>query len=168
MALLAASYIEQAIETCDDGSVKLALRSIWRDMFLKKGNLSPLVVQPRLRAKKYIFVIGGSKRESVSTWAKSCECTFETVEKFDTFKKYITRLKAISIGRCTGEASIWSVSVFDLGVSVCNIPAGMVKIDNIFPLVLAPAYTVVLRVRSAVFKGSLTFVHCHTLHHYRL
>lgn len=90
MALLAASYIEQAIEACNDGSVKLALRSIRNDMFLKKGNLSPLVVQPRLRAKKDIFVIGGSKRELTSSWTKSYECTFETVEKFDTFKKYIT------------------------------------------------------------------------------
>lgn len=87
LPLLTKSAIEQAIHDCVDSSVKVALRSIWNDLLMKNGNLSPLVVQPRLCAKKDIFIIGGSKRELISTWSRSSECTFETVEKFDTFKQ---------------------------------------------------------------------------------
>lgn len=65
----------------------MALLSLRKDLITKKGNLVPLTVHPRLCAKKDIFVIGGSKRELVSAWTRACECTFESVERYDTFRR---------------------------------------------------------------------------------
>ena len=87
LPLLTKSAIQQAIHNCIDSSVKVALRSIRNDLLLKNGHLSPLVAQPRLCAKKDIFVIGGSRREVISTYTRAYEYTFETVEKFDSFKQ---------------------------------------------------------------------------------
>lgn len=64
---------------------QVALRSVRKDLLSKRGHLVSLVVHPRLRAKKDIYVIGGSKRELVSAWTRSSECTFSSVEKFNTF-----------------------------------------------------------------------------------
>lgn len=86
---VAKATIERAIYDCEDNSVKIALRFMWKNILQKNRNYLRLRVQPRLRAKKYIFVIGGSKRELVSTWTRSSECT--SVEKFDIFKKYALR-----------------------------------------------------------------------------
>ena len=44
-----------------------------------------LAAEPRQNAKKNIYVIGGSQRELGSAWTRS-ECTYSTVEVFDTFK----------------------------------------------------------------------------------
>ncbi|XP_065202236.1 actin-binding protein IPP [Planococcus citri] len=115
LPLLAETYVEQAINDCGDSSVKLALRSIWKDLFLKKGNLSPLIVQPRICAKKDIFVIGGSKREMISTWTRSSECTFETVEKFDTFKKCWSRVSSMGIGRILPGVTALNGKIFVVG-----------------------------------------------------
>lgn len=84
LPLLAKSVIEQAILECTDESIKLNLRSVWKDLFFKKDSLSPpLVAQPRLCARRNIFVIGGSIP------CRSPYCILESVEKFDTFKKLV-------------------------------------------------------------------------------
>lgn len=64
---------------------QIALRSVKKDLVMKKGNLVPLVAYPRLCAKKTIFVIGGSKREMVKAWTRSVEWTYDTVERFDCY-----------------------------------------------------------------------------------
>lgn len=88
LPLLSVCLLDRAIQDCGDPSLKVALRSIRKDLVSKKGNLVPLVVRPRLCAKKDIFVIGGSKRELISTWTRSSGCfTYNSVERFDTFKK---------------------------------------------------------------------------------
>ena len=56
-----------------------------------------LSAEPRRCAKKNIYVIGGSQRELGSAWTKS-ECTYHTVEVFDSFKvKKKTLIRAFSL-----------------------------------------------------------------------
>lgn len=107
LPLLSGCLLERAINDCGDGSLKVALRSVRKDLVTKKGSLVPLYVHPRLCAKKNIFVIGGSKRELVSAWTRSSECTFESVERFDTFRREWCRASPMGIGRILpGVASL--------------------------------------------------------------
>ncbi|KAK7794828.1 hypothetical protein R5R35_009395 [Gryllus longicercus] len=99
LPLLSICLLERAINECGDGSLKVALRSVRKDLVTKKGSLVPLFVHPRLCAKKDIFVIGGSKRELMSAWTRSSECTFESVERFDTFRRTWCRVSPMGIGR---------------------------------------------------------------------
>lgn len=90
LPLLSVYLLDRAIQDCSDESLKVALRSIRKDLVSKKGNLVSLIVRPRLCAKKDIFVIGGSKRELISTWTRSSGCyTYNSVERFDTFKRFV-------------------------------------------------------------------------------
>ena len=45
-----------------------------------------LQAQPRLGAKKFVYVIGGSHRELGSAWTHS-EFTYDSVEMFDIYNK---------------------------------------------------------------------------------
>ena len=89
------------------GCFQVAMSSVKKDLLTQKGSLVTLYVKPRKSAKKNIYVIGGkqpflfpkpnktlfetihfsgSKRELGSAWTRS-ECTYQTVECFDTFKQ---------------------------------------------------------------------------------
>lgn len=82
--------LDRVIYECNDGSLIVALTSIQKDLISNKGCLVPLRAQPRLCAKKNILVIGGSKREhSTDGWARPAESTYETINKYDTFNKYV-------------------------------------------------------------------------------
>lgn len=82
--------LERAITECNDSSLRVALKSVHNDLLSKKGCLVPLNVHPRLGAKKHIFVVGGSKRELNNVLNRSFESSYVTIEKFDTFKRYIS------------------------------------------------------------------------------
>ena len=92
------------------------MSSVKKDLISQKGSLVALYVKPRKSAKKNIYVIGGmkqqiyfdtiiinnclpgSKRELGSAWTRS-ECTYQTVECFDTFKQEWKRVASMDIGR---------------------------------------------------------------------
>ena len=57
-----------------------------RDLDGQTGCLVKLCAQPRHSAKKTIYVIGGSKKELVSSWTRS-ENALCSTECFDTFNK---------------------------------------------------------------------------------
>ncbi|CAB3378215.1 actin-binding protein IPP [Cloeon dipterum] len=99
LPLLPTTLLEKAISECIDVSLKVALKSVRNDLIMKKGSLVPLSVSPRIAAKKDIYVIGGSKREIISTWTRS-ECTYTSIECFDTFKQqWCPRKSSMAIGR---------------------------------------------------------------------
>lgn len=81
--------LERAITECSDSSLRVALKSIHNDLTSKKGCLVPLNVFPRLGAKKHIFVVGGSKRELNNVLNRSLEFSYITIERFDTFKRFV-------------------------------------------------------------------------------
>ena len=85
LPLVPSKLLESYLNECSDISLKVALTSVKRDIALRKGSLVTLAAQPRLNAKKNIYVIGGSQRELGSAWTRS-ECTYQSVEVFDTFK----------------------------------------------------------------------------------
>ncbi|KAJ4431679.1 hypothetical protein ANN_20280 [Periplaneta americana] len=115
LPLLSVCLLERAINDCGDGSLKVALRSVRKDLVTKKGSLVPLYVHPRLCAKKDIFVIGGSKRELVSAWTRSSECTFESVERFDTFRREWCRASPMGIGRILPGVATLNGRIFVVG-----------------------------------------------------
>lgn len=71
-------------------SLVVALNAIKRDLVSGKGNLVSLTAQPRLSAKKDIYVIGGVKREVFSSWNRCTECPYHSVAKYDTFTKWVS------------------------------------------------------------------------------
>lgn len=87
LPLLSLCLLERSIGECGDSSLRVALKSVHNDLVSKKGSLVPLYVQPRLCAKKNIYVIGGAKREHSSGWHRDSESSFTSVEKFDTFRR---------------------------------------------------------------------------------
>lgn len=85
LALVPIHLIDSAIKECRDVSMKVALRSVRKDLTTKRGQLVPLRVCPRVGAKKNIYIIGGSRRETSSGW-NPADCIYETVAKYDIFR----------------------------------------------------------------------------------
>lgn len=72
LPLLPAPLLERAITDCSDVSLKVALRSVRKDLLARRGSLVQFIgIKPRLAAKKDIFIIGGSKRELVRDYKKN-------------------------------------------------------------------------------------------------
>ena len=72
------------------------------------------IFQPRLCARKKIYVIGGSKRELISNWTRS-ECTYESVECYDTFRNEWQRVAPMHIGRILPGIAILNSKIFVIG-----------------------------------------------------
>lgn len=86
LPLVPIHVLDGAIKECRDVSMCVALRSIRKDLFTKRGQLVPLRVCPRAGAKKNIYIIGGSRREPASGW-NPLDCIYETVVKYDIFRR---------------------------------------------------------------------------------
>ena len=86
LPLVPLHVLDGAIKECRDVSMKVALRSIRKDLSTKRGQLVPLRVCPRAGAKKNIYIIGGSRREPASGW-NPLDCIYETVVKYDIFRR---------------------------------------------------------------------------------
>jgi len=117
LPLVASKLLESYVNNCTDISLKVALCSVRRDLISQRGSLVSLYVKPRQCAKKNIYVIGGSRRELGSAWTRS-ECTYQTVECFDTFKEEWTRVASMEIGRILPGIAIISGRIFVCGGEV--------------------------------------------------
>ncbi|KAH8381180.1 actin-binding protein IPP [Drosophila serrata] len=115
MALVPVKVIDKALkDDCRDMSVKIALRSICRDIASKRGQLVPLRVCPRQLAKKNIYIIGGSHRDTPRTW-NSADCIFETVAKFDIFRREWTETAPMEVGRILPGVSALNGKIYVVG-----------------------------------------------------
>jgi len=117
LPLVATKLLESYVNNCTDLSLKVAMSSVKKDLMSQKGSLVSLYVKPRKSAKKNIYVIGGSKRELGSAWTRS-ECTYQTVECFDTFKEEWRRVASMDIGRILPGIAILSGQIFVCGGEV--------------------------------------------------
>ncbi|XP_049816910.1 actin-binding protein IPP isoform X2 [Schistocerca nitens] len=98
-----------------DTEFQVALRSIRKDLMTKRGSLVPLNVQPRMCAKKDIYVIGGSKRELEVSWTRSSECTFNSVAKFNTFLQQWELAASMGISRILPGVTTLNGHIFAVG-----------------------------------------------------
>lgn len=114
LALVPVKVIDQALRDCRDMSVKIALRSICRDIASKRGQLVPLRVCPRQLAKKNIYIIGGSRRETSSTW-NPADDIFDTVAKFDIFRREWTETAPMEIGRILPGVAALNGKIYVIG-----------------------------------------------------
>ncbi|KAL1132354.1 hypothetical protein AAG570_010310 [Ranatra chinensis] len=129
LPLVSVCLLDHAIDDCTDGSLRLALRSVRKDLVMKKGNLVPLFAYPRLCARKNVFVIGGIKRELVSAWTRPLECTYESVEMFDTFRREWCRgISPMSIGRILPGVAALNGKIYVVGgeYECCILASGEV------------------------------------------
>jgi actin-binding protein IPP len=97
LALVPVRIIDGAITNCQNVSLKVALRSVRKDLTSKRGMLTRLNAAPRIFAKKSIYIIGGSRRETSTGWA--ADCIFESVVKFDIFRREWLETAPMQIGR---------------------------------------------------------------------
>lgn len=114
LALVPVKVIDQALKDCRDMSMKVALRSICRDIASKRGQLVPLRVCPRLLAKKNIYIIGGSRRETPRSW-NPADCIFETVAKFDIFRREWSETAPMEIGRILPGVAALNGKIYVIG-----------------------------------------------------
>ncbi|XP_046992359.1 actin-binding protein IPP isoform X1 [Schistocerca americana] len=115
LPLLSLCLLDRAISECTDSSLEVALRSIRKDLMTKRGSLVPLNVQPRMCAKKDIYVIGGSKRELEVSWTRSSECTFNSVAKFNTFLQQWELAASMGISRILPGVTTLNGHIFAVG-----------------------------------------------------
>ncbi|XP_055387024.1 actin-binding protein IPP [Condylostylus longicornis] len=113
LALVPMRIIDQAIKECGDSSIQIALRSICRDIASRRGQLVPLRVNPRKSAKKFVYIIGGSKRETSSGWNPS-SFIYETVAKYDIFRREWTET-AMEIGRILPGVAALNGKIYVVG-----------------------------------------------------
>ncbi len=105
LPLVPSKLLDAYLAECADISLGVALTSAKRDLASRKGSLVSLSAEPRRCAKKNVYVIGGSQRELGSAWTKS-ECTYHTVEVFDTFKVSHT------LGHGGGKGAMYLLKTF--------------------------------------------------------
>lgn len=114
LALVPIKVIDQGMKNCSDMSVKIALRSICRDIAAKRGLLAPLRISPRISAKKHIYIIGGSSRTNTG-WHPG-ESIFETVAKFDIFRREWSETVApMQIGRILPGVAVLNGKIVVVG-----------------------------------------------------
>lgn len=73
----------------------------------------PVNASPRLGAKKSIYVIGGSKRESTSGWSN--DCIFDSVIKYDIFRREWVDVAPMTIGRILPGVTCLNSKIFVVG-----------------------------------------------------
>lgn len=117
LPLVPSKLLDSYVKDCVDISLKVALTSVKKDISSRKGSLVTLSAQPRLGAKKNIYVIGGSQRELRSAWTKS-ECTYDTVEVFDTFKEAWHQAAPMTIGRILPGIAVLNGLIYVCGGEV--------------------------------------------------
>ncbi|KAK4876423.1 hypothetical protein RN001_012845 [Aquatica leii] len=114
LSLLPIGLLERAITECTDSSLRVALKSIHNDLTSKKGCLVALNVYPRLGAKKHIFVVGGSKRE-FNNLNRSCESSYVTIERFDTFKREWCKTPNMTVSRIVPGVAALNGNIYVVG-----------------------------------------------------
>jgi actin-binding protein IPP len=113
LSLVPVRLIEAEIAQCRDMSLKIALRSILKDLTSRRGQLISISANPRLGAKKSIYVIGGSKRESTSGWTN--DCIFDSVIKFDIFRREWVDVSPMQIGRILPGVTTLNSKIYVVG-----------------------------------------------------
>lgn len=114
LPLVPIRQIDIACKECRDMSVRVALRSICKDLASKRGQLVPLRVAPRISAKNYIYIIGGSRRESSSGW-NPADCIYETVAKYDIYRREWTETAPMEIGRILPGVAALNGKIYVVG-----------------------------------------------------
>lgn len=114
LALVPVKLIDQAVNECRDMSLKVALRSVRKDLSSKRGQLVPLRVKPRVSALKHIYIFGGAKRETSSGW-NPADCIFDSVAKFDIFKREWLEAAPMKIGRIQPGVATWGGKIYVIG-----------------------------------------------------
>jgi actin-binding protein IPP len=113
LSLVPLRLIEDEIAQCRDMSLKIALRSILKDLTSRRGQLVPITALPRLGAKKSIYVIGGSKRESTSGWTN--DCIFDSVIKYDIFRREWIDVAPMTAGRILPGVTTLGSKIYVVG-----------------------------------------------------
>lgn len=116
LALVPIQLINQAADECRDMSLKVALRSVQKDLTAKRGQLVPLRVSPRVSAKKNIYIFGGVRRETSSGYGwNHADCIFDSVAKFDIFRREWLEAAPMIIGRIQPGVSTLGGKIYVVG-----------------------------------------------------
>lgn len=113
LSLVPVALIENEISQCRDMSLQIALKSILKDLTMKRGQLVKTTHNPRFGAKKSIYLIGGSKRESTSGWGN--DCIYDSVIKYDIFRKEWIDAAPMAIGRILPGCTVLNSKIYVVG-----------------------------------------------------
>uniref|UniRef100_A0A336MN64 Kelch-like protein diablo n=1 Tax=Culicoides sonorensis TaxID=179676 RepID=A0A336MN64_CULSO len=108
-------FIDGAIDDCHDVSLQVALKSIKKDLTSGRGMLVPVRVSPRVCAKKSIYIIGGSRREPSNLQSWKTDCIFESVIKYDIFRKEWQEVSPMQVGRILPGVAALGGKIFVFG-----------------------------------------------------
>lgn len=115
LPLVPMRLINGAITECSDVSLQVALKSVKKDLTSGRGHLVPVRVSPRVCAKKSIYIIGGSRREPSNLQSWKTDCIFESVIKYDIYRKEWTEVSPMQIGRILPGVAALGGKIFVFG-----------------------------------------------------
>lgn len=99
LPLLGPQILDDAVQRVQDPSVIVALRTIKKDMKSGRGVLVPLQAEPRTRARRCLYLAGGSCRETSPDWHRATDTIFSSCLKFDMLKGEWTEVAPMSLAR---------------------------------------------------------------------
>lgn len=114
LSLIPLHLIDGAILNCQDPSLKVALRSIKQDLTSKRGHLVSLCNTPRVSARKCVYVIGGSSRETSTNWSPA-DRIFESIVKYDVFRQKWSETAPMEVGRIMPGVAILDGQIYVVG-----------------------------------------------------
>ncbi|XP_050402889.1 actin-binding protein IPP isoform X1 [Patella vulgata] len=114
-------HLEKFQEECTDISLKIAVHKIIQDykmtrklcLELQLSRIDPTMLQPRLCARKNIYVIGGYSRKRGDRWSDMH--TLKSVERFDTFHKQWHKLPNMKKPRSGLGAAVLCGKIYIVG-----------------------------------------------------
>ncbi|XP_077283281.1 actin-binding protein IPP [Arctopsyche grandis] len=99
LSLLGAPALDQALSYCCDASLRVALRNHRADLVSRKGALVSLTAIPRLRARRRVLLLGGSRREPPHGAHRAADTIFNSVLRFDPETWKWMEVSSMSTGR---------------------------------------------------------------------
>ncbi|XP_044755911.1 actin-binding protein IPP [Coccinella septempunctata] len=115
LSLIPLEILKKTFTDCSDSSVRVALKSFYNDILEKKFCLVSGSSEPREWANRYIYVLGGSKREMKSFFEAGLIVDYLGLEKFDISAKKWIRVPDMSIDRLMPGVATLNGQIYVVG-----------------------------------------------------
>ncbi|XP_045474704.1 actin-binding protein IPP [Harmonia axyridis] len=120
LSLIPLEILNTMISDTSDSHVKLGLQTYYNDIVEKKYRLVSMNSEPREWAHRYIYVLGGSKREMNSFYEAGLLVDYLGLEKFDISAEKWIRVPEMSIDRLMPGVATLNGQIYIVGGEACS------------------------------------------------
>lgn len=116
LPLISPQILDDAVESVQDPSIEVALRTVRRDMKSGRGALVSLAAEPRARARRVLMVVGGSCHDAAAQpQPQNSDNIYSSVLKFDISKREWLEVSAMVIARIQPGVATLGGRVYAVG-----------------------------------------------------